>query len=114
MRDLPTFITQQHAISINAYGNQRHPGAPIADVQSALARAHADPTGIYAWVDVILAGIEGGLRSGSTPFALCQALVNRQGEMGNTRYPPQLARQASMMDARAAEKEQAFRDEYGG
>ena len=97
MRDLPTFLAAQKTISEAAYGRQRHPGAPVADVGAALQRANGDPLDLYVWVDLILAGVEGALRSGATPFASAQALVNRQGQMEATKHPPQLARQSEAL-----------------
>jgi hypothetical protein len=113
MRDLPTFLATQATISQAAYGRQRHPGAAVGDVHGALNRANGDPLSVYSWVDVILAGVEGALRSGATPFAIAQALMNRQNQMAATRHPPHLARQTEFIEQRDAARAQAMQEEYG-
>lgn len=91
MIDLPTLISTHWDTSQRAHGRQRHPSAPVADAYTALRGAEADPLQMFAWVDLMFAAIEGGLRSGATPFALAQACATRAAQMGATRYPPRLA-----------------------
>lgn len=90
MLDLPTFLKAQNEISLRMNGQQRSPQATSSDLRLAASNADRNPQDIYAWVDVILAAIEGGLRSGTTPFALAQALTNRQNELGAKKWPPVL------------------------
>jgi hypothetical protein len=91
MRDLPTFLATQSGISQKAYGPQRSAGAAVMDASAALRAANDAPLDLYAWIDLILAGIEGALRSGNTPFAVAQALANRQAEQVARKWPPTLA-----------------------
>ena len=108
MKTLPDYLTAQHAISLRAHGLQRAHNAPVYEVREALAAAEQSPTNLYAWVAVIMAAIEGGLRSGSTPFALAQALVNQQTAVDNQRYPPPLAQfkpEAAKADRQAPTQE---------
>ena len=109
MRDLVTFVAAQQDISNKMYGRQRHAEAPVFEVDGALRRAQSNPLDVFAWADVIMAGIEGGLRAGATPFALCQTLVNRQTALANAKQPPHLAKQ----DFRLSGDHPPGLDEYG-
>ena len=90
MIDLASYISNAWVESKRAYGAQRPPHAPLHEMHSRLRTVQDSSDSLYGWVDVILAGIEGGLRSGATPFALAQALVNRQSEVGARKLPPPL------------------------
>jgi hypothetical protein len=89
--DLTSFLKMQEASSHRAHGQQRSPLAPAGDVASALNGVRQDPRNLYNWVQVILAAMEGGLRSGATPFALSQALLNQVTANGRKPMPPPLA-----------------------
>lgn len=91
MIDLTSFLKMQEASSHRVHGQQRSPLAPAGDVASALNAVRQDARNLYAWVQVILAAMEGGLRSGATPFALSQALVNQVTANGRKPMPPPLA-----------------------
>lgn len=90
MKTLPEYITAQRDISLRIHGHQRPEHAAVHEVQSRLRTVQDDPTSLYGWVDIILAGIEGGLRSGATTYALAQALTNRQAELAAKKVPPVL------------------------
>lgn len=90
MMNLPSYIDSCWANSKRAHGSQRPPHAPMHELQGRMRAVQDNPQSLYGWVDVILAGIEGGLRAGATPFALAQALVNRQMEEGARKMPPAL------------------------
>lgn len=96
MIDLPTLLQRHHETSQRAHGQQRHPNMVLADVHAAMRQVESDPLQMFAWVDLVFAALEGGLRSGATSFALAQALATRSTQMANTRYPPQLANQESL------------------
>lgn len=107
MRDLAGFVTRQREISVRLHGAQRHPAAPVSDVLAALRVAEQNPSDLLVWASVIMAALEGGLRSGSTPFALTQALVNAQSAMDDRRAPPPLAQMSR------APSGPSVLDEYG-
>ena len=90
MINLPTYLDAVWANSKRAHGAQRPPVAPLHEAHARLREVEDNPQGLYGWVDLIIAGIEGGLRSGATPFALAQALVNRQQQEGARKIPPPL------------------------
>lgn len=90
MIDLPTILKQCWDNSKRAYGAQRPPHMPVHELQSRVRTVQENHESLYGWVDVILAGIEGGLRAGATPFALAQAIVNRGNEVGARKMPPPL------------------------
>lgn len=94
MRDLPTFLAIQQDISRKAYGPQRSPNSAALDCGDALGHARENPIDLYAWVDLAMAAFEGALRSGNTPFAIAQAMTNRQSEMATKRWPHPLAHMA--------------------
>jgi hypothetical protein len=113
MRDLPTFLSTQQAISIAAHGRQRHPSAAVGQAHGALQRAGGDPQGLYSWVDLIFAGIEGALRSGATPFAIAEALISHQGRLASTRFPPHLAKHSEFIEQRNEQRAKSLQEEYG-
>ena len=90
MLNLPSYLQSCWDNSRRTHGAQRPPQAPVHELQSVTRTVQENAQSLYGWVDVILAGIEGGLRSGATPFALAQALVNRQTELGARKMPPPL------------------------
>mgnify|MGYP001589645832 CR=1 FL=1 len=90
MENLTTFVSRSWDSSKRRFGLQRPAGVAVREAQQHLRVAEVDPESMYAWVNVILAGIEGGLRAGATPFALAQALVNAQNYEGASRVPPPL------------------------
>jgi hypothetical protein len=91
MKTIAEFVTTQRDASLRIHGAQRPDHAAVHEVQSCLRTVQEDPTSLYGWVDIILAGVEGGLRSGVSAYALAQAIVNRQNEMAARRVPPVLA-----------------------
>jgi Protein of unknown function (DUF550) len=91
MKTLPEFLTTQLEISKRAHGDTRAPLVPLYELQTALRHAHESPNNLYVWADIVMAAIEGALRSGSTPFAIAQALVHLQTQAGARKYPPPLA-----------------------
>jgi len=91
MLDLPTLIKARQDFSQRAYGLQRPAAASHLDCAGALRRCAESPNDVYCWVDVVMAAIEGGLRSGSTPFALAQAITNRAREDAARKLPNPLA-----------------------
>lgn len=105
MRDLPTFLAAQQDISRKAYGPQRSPNSAALDCGDALGHAREHPTDLYAWVDLLMAGLEGALRSGNTPFAIAQAMLNRQSEMATKKWPHPLAHMPPPQPAGARESE---------
>lgn len=90
MQTLPSYLDAIWLQSKRAYGITRPPHAPLHELQGRLRTVADDPASLYGWVDIILAAVEGGLRSGATPFALAQALTNRQAELGARKLPPPL------------------------
>ena len=90
MKTLPTLIQELWELSKRAYGLQRPPEMAYHHLMSTTRTVHDNAQSLYGWVDVILAGIEGGLRSGATPYALSQAIINRQAELGARKLPPAL------------------------
>ncbi len=90
MENLNTFVARQWEISKRQHGLQRSANAVAYEATACLREVQGNSDGLYGWVDVILAGIEGGLRSGQTPYALAQALMNRQTEIGARKMPPAL------------------------
>lgn len=90
MKTLPEYAQEHAAISRRAYGMTRAPHTPVHELQSKTRTVIDDPSSLYGWVDVIIAGFEGAIRGGATPYAVAQALMNRQAEMGSRKYPPAL------------------------
>lgn len=93
MKTLADFVSTQWGTSVKAYGQQRAISAAIADLRMALRDAENSPQEMYPWVDVIIAATEAALRSGTTSFAVAQALLNRQNEQAAKKWPPALAQQ---------------------
>ncbi|HET6346365.1 MAG TPA: dATP/dGTP pyrophosphohydrolase domain-containing protein [Myxococcota bacterium] len=91
MKTVAEYVKAQRDISLRIYGHQRSDHAAVHELQSRLRTVQEDPTSLYGWVDIILAGLEGGLRSGASAYALAQALINRQNELAAKRVPPTLA-----------------------
>jgi hypothetical protein len=90
MKSVPEFITAHRDISLRIHGRQRPEHAAVHELQSRLRTVQEDPSSLYGWVDIILAGIEGGVRSGATAYALAQALINRQNELAAKKVSPVL------------------------
>ncbi len=90
MIDLATFITQQDAISKRQYGLQRNIVSAVIDAQGIARALQREPHETRLWADLMLAAVEGALRSGSTPFLVAQALATAQTHLGNQKFLPQL------------------------
>ncbi len=91
LKNLPTYLDDQLKISHRAHGLHRSIAAPLIDLQRAIRLVEESPYSLGNWALVIEAAVEAALRSGSTPFALAQALSNRQAEAGQQKYPAPLA-----------------------
>jgi len=91
MKSIADLLNTQQQISRRQFGLQRAMHAPIIDLQQTIRQAEANPELPDLWAHVILASFECALRSGATPFAIGQAVLDAQRMAEARRSMPPLA-----------------------
>src|SRR5262245_5598654 len=89
---LVTFFANQWDISRRIYGDRRSEFAPIGELRVALGRVERDPLNVFELAELFVSAVEVCLRANTTPFAIAQAIVNRQNEMAAQKTKAPLAK----------------------
>lgn len=92
MMQLVQFLEEVQASSGRIYGSSRSTHSVMGDISDAFRAAGQDPKNLKAWVQLVMAAMEGACRSGNTSFAVSQALHNELTMLSSGKSRPDVSR----------------------
>jgi hypothetical protein len=66
-------IARQHEWSQRTFGTHTDTEGNCKHIESEIAEARANPADVFEWVDIAMLAIDGALRNGHSPKAICTA-----------------------------------------
>lgn len=85
--DLAEFIRRQRGFSERAYGPGMRTAGISDHIRKELKEIEAAPTDLTEWVDIILLGLDGAWRSGSSPEEIVAGLEAKLARNETREWP---------------------------
>ena len=87
MYDLVTHLRRAAEFSARAFGPFTRKHGVVAHIRKELVEIEADPTDLREWVDVVILGFDGALRTGASPEQIADALFDKQVKNERREWP---------------------------
>lgn len=87
MYDLVTHLKRAAEFSARAFGPFTRKHGVVEHIRKELSEIESDPSDVREWIDVVILGFDGALRTGASPEQIADALFDKQVRNERRQWP---------------------------